>query len=101
MGVGTRSAMMTSLLPAPCERRSLLLLKQKNKLHDKAGKSCRLAESPVHPKPELEHEVVNDEEVQEDMDNVMHDTLFKHTWAFTRGRKVHDPAKKFEKTVPL
>merc|ERR1712151_798567 len=39
--VGTRSAMMTSMLPAPCEQRTHLLLRQKNKIHDKvSANSC-------------------------------------------------------------
>merc|ERR1712151_980309 len=37
--VGTRSAMMTSLLPPPCDQQSVLLSRQKNKLVDRSDNS--------------------------------------------------------------
>merc|ERR1712048_440310 len=75
--VGTRSAMMTSLLPSPCEQKSVLLTRQKNKVI--AGSQVEAL--PFHSQAnELPHEP-SVEELQEE-DTMMQDALFKHTWAF-------------------
>merc|ERR1712048_12299 len=38
--LGTRSAMMTSLLPSPAEQKSVLLSKQRNKLEGRMWRQC-------------------------------------------------------------